>query len=77
MENDDYAAFAHRILRATPAGGHRRHRGLTRMTSLADDIEAAIRSAVTGLRDHGYSWAEIGSRLGSPAGRPAALGTQS
>ena len=34
------------------------------MTSLADDIETAIRSAVTGLRDHGYSWADIGSRLG-------------
>ena len=65
VENDDYAAFTHRILRAYArrvATGD--IEALTRMTSLADDIEAAIRSAVTGLRDHGYSWAEIGSRLG-------------
>ena len=65
VENDDYAAFAHRILRAYArrvATGD--IEALTRMTSLADDIEAAIRNAVTGLRDHGYSWADIGSRLG-------------
>ena len=65
VENDDYAAFTHRILRAYArrvATGD--IEALTRMTHLADDIETAIRSAVTGLRDHGYSWAEIGSRLG-------------
>ena len=37
---------------------------LTDMTALADDIEAAIRNAITGLREFGYSWADIGSRLG-------------
>jgi hypothetical protein len=65
VENDDYAAFAHRILRAYArrvATGD--IEALTRMTSLADDIETAIRNAVTGLRDCGYSWADIGSRLG-------------
>ena len=65
VENDDYAAFAHRILRAYArrvATGD--IEALTRLTSLADDIEAAIRNAVTGLRDCGYSWADIGSRLG-------------
>ena len=30
----------------------------------ADAIASAIRAAVTGLREHGYSWADIGSRLG-------------
>ena len=30
----------------------------------AHEIDAAIGGAVTGLRDYGYSWAEIGSRLG-------------
>ena len=65
VENDDYAAFAHRILRAyTRRVATGDIEALTRMTSLADDIETAIRSAVTGLRDHGYSWADIGSRLG-------------
>ena len=34
------------------------------MTGLASDIDTAIRNAVTGLRGYGYSWAEIGTRLG-------------
>ena len=34
------------------------------MTDLADEIDSAIGQAVTGLRGFGYSWAEIGSRLG-------------
>ena len=34
------------------------------MTRLADDIDTAIGDAVTGLRDFGYSWADIGTRLG-------------
>ena len=34
------------------------------MTDLADEIDDATRQAVDGLRDSGYSWAEIGSRLG-------------
>ena len=65
VENDEYAAFARRILRSY---ARRIAIGdidaLTQMTGLADDIETAIRAAVTGLRDHGYSWADIGARLG-------------
>jgi hypothetical protein len=65
VENDEYAAFARRILRSY---ARRIAIGdidaLTQMTGLADDIETAIRAAVIGLRDHGYSWAEIGNRLG-------------
>jgi hypothetical protein len=34
------------------------------MTGLAGDIDTAIGNAVTGLRGFGYSWAEIGTRLG-------------
>jgi hypothetical protein len=37
---------------------------LAHMISLADDINDGIAQAVSGLRDAGYSWAEIGSRLG-------------
>ena len=65
VENDAYAAFARRILRAYArriATGD--IEALTLMTGLAGDIDTAIRNAVTGLRDFGYSWAEIGSRLG-------------
>jgi hypothetical protein len=34
------------------------------MLGLSDQIDTAISQAVTGLRGFGYSWAEIGNRLG-------------
>lgn len=65
VENPEYAAFARRILtayaRRIAAGDIE---SLTLMAELADTIDISIRAAVTGLREHGYSWAEIGSRLG-------------
>jgi hypothetical protein len=65
VENDDYAAFTRRILRAYArrvADGD--VEALIAMTGLAQEIDAAIGQAVMGLRAFGYSWAEIGSRLG-------------
>jgi hypothetical protein len=65
VENDEYAAFTRRILRAYArriASGD--IEALTLITNLGTDVENATRDAVIGLRDHGYSWAEIGSRLG-------------
>jgi hypothetical protein len=76
--NDEYAAFARRILRAYArriADGD--VEALILMTGLADEIDTAISQAVTGLRGFGYSSAEIGSRLGvtrqadDPGGLPA------
>ena len=64
-ENDEYAAFARRVLRAYArrvADGD--VEALTLMTDLAAEIDTAIGQAVKGLRAFGYSWAEIGSRLG-------------
>ena len=64
-ENDEYAAFARRVLRAYArrvALGD--IEALTLMTDLASEIDTAISQAVQGLRESGYSWAEIGSRLG-------------
>jgi hypothetical protein len=65
VENDAYAAFAHRILTAY---ARRVATGdidaLTLMTALSADIDTAIHAAVTGLRQRGYSWTEIGNRLG-------------
>jgi hypothetical protein len=65
-ENSEYATFARRILRAY---GRRVATGdvesLTHLISLADDVNDAIQQAVNGLRTAGYSWAEIGSRLGT------------
>jgi hypothetical protein len=65
VENDEYAAFARRILRAY---ARRISAGdidaLADIIVLAADVEHATRQAVMGLRDTGYSWAEIGLRLG-------------
>jgi hypothetical protein len=65
VENDQYAAFARRIIRA-----HGRRIATGDVAALADlvclslDIDNAIRDAVTGLRSFGYSWAEIAAPLG-------------
>ena len=65
VENGEYAAFARRVLRAY---ARRVATGdidaLTHMTDLSADVDAAIGQAVTGLRGFGYSWADIGTRLG-------------
>jgi len=65
VENPEYAAFVRRVLRAysrrVAAGDIEALRGLV---TLAGDVETAIRTAVIGLREHHYSWAEIAARLG-------------
>jgi len=65
-ENDEYAAFTRRVLR-----GYGRRIAAGDIDAIADlggllgEVESALSRAVSGLRDnHGYSWAEIGLRLG-------------
>jgi len=65
-ENDDYAAF---VRRAIAAYSRRVATGdidaLEGMAALSADLDTAIAHAVTALRArHGYSWADIGTRLG-------------
>lgn len=65
VENGEYGAFIRRILRAYArrvGGGD--VEALALMLSLAEEIDTAIAEAVKGLHGCGYSWAEIGSRLG-------------
>ena len=69
VENDEYAAFVRRIRPSHPARLQlpcrgRRRRALAVMLGLAEEIDTVIAEAVKGLRACGYSWAEIGSRLG-------------
>jgi hypothetical protein len=65
VENDEYAAFIRRVLRAySRRVGDGDVEALALMLGLAEEIDAAIAEAVKGLRACGYSWAEIGSRLG-------------
>ncbi|MEU1754003.1 hypothetical protein ABZ436_15240 [Micromonospora matsumotoense] len=65
VENDQFAAFTRRIIRAH---GRRVATGdveaLRDLVALSADLDRAIGDAVVGLRNFGYSWAEIGSRLG-------------
>lgn len=64
VENDEYAAFLGRVIRAysrrVSAGDIE---AIADMTDLADEMSAAIQHAVTDLRGHGYSWADIARRL--------------
>ena len=65
VENDEYAAFLRRVIRAYSrriAAGD--IEAITDMTDLADHLDHAIRQAITGLHTLGYSWADIGMRLG-------------
>jgi hypothetical protein len=66
IENDEYARFVARILRAYARRvGSGDVEALIQMTDLAVTFDREVVSqAVTGLRAYGYSWAEIGSRLG-------------
>ena len=65
VENDAFAAFARRIIRAhgrrVADGDVEALRDLVALSSVIDD---AIGEAVIGLRAFGYSWSEIGARLG-------------
>lgn len=65
VENDQYAAFARRIVRAyatrVAAGDVEALPGLL---ALSDEINAHVHDAVNSLRTFGYSWTEIANRLG-------------
>jgi hypothetical protein len=65
VENDQYARFVRRVMRAYArrvASGD--VDALADMTGLVTELDEAITQAVIGLRDAGYSWAEIAARLG-------------
>jgi hypothetical protein len=65
VENDEYCAFARRVLRAY---GRRIADGdidaVIELKDLLNETEAILGRSVIGLHSLGYSWAEIGKRLG-------------
>jgi hypothetical protein len=65
VENDEYATFLKRVIRAysrrVAAGDID---AITAMVRLSADLDQATTEAITGLRQIGYSWADIGLRLG-------------
>jgi hypothetical protein len=65
VENDEYAAFIRRVLRAYSrriAAGD--IEAIAAMTTLASQLDDAITDAITSLRTAGYSWADIARPLG-------------
>ena len=66
VENDAYTRFCSRIIRAA---GKRIAAGdvdaLPDLLALQGELDQATADAVHGLRDFGYSWGEIASRLGT------------
>ena len=65
VENDQYAAFLRRVIgaysRRVAAGDIE---AITTMARLSDELQDATRQAIIGLRQVGYSWADIALRLG-------------
>lgn len=66
VENDAYAAFLRRAIRALGARAGDDLGALPELAALRDDVDAALARAVTALRGepHAYSWGEIGAALG-------------
>jgi hypothetical protein len=65
VQNDDYAAFARRVIRAYSrrvADGD--IEAITTMAGLSAELDQGIKDAIAGLRAIGYSWADIALRLG-------------
>jgi hypothetical protein len=65
VENHDYAAFCRRVIRAQArriAAGDIEE--LAYLFGLDRELQQAIHTAIAGLRDQGYSWADIALRLG-------------
>jgi hypothetical protein len=65
VENPEFVSFARRILNAYArriASGD--IEALRAMNTLTSDVDTATRVAVQGLREFGYSWADIAARLG-------------
>jgi DNA-directed RNA polymerase specialized sigma24 family protein len=64
VENDEYAAFARRIVRAYARRvGAGDVEALASLVALSLELDQSVRQAVAGLREFGYSWAEIADRL--------------
>ena len=64
-ENDEYARFLRRVIAAYSrrvASGD--IEAIGSMLRLSADLDRATTEAITGLRQVGYSWADIGLRLG-------------
>ena len=66
VENDEYAAFARRVLRAYARRiGKGDIDSFAQMAAIAAEMDQILRQAVAGLRAAGFSWADIAARTGT------------
>lgn len=64
-DNDDFLAFARRIMRALARRvGDADPDDLAEMMRLRGVLDDAMTTAVAGMRANGFSWAEIGAAVG-------------
>jgi hypothetical protein len=64
VENDDYARFVRRVITAYGrriASGD--IEGLATLAELGHELDDVLEHAILGLRDSGFSWADIATRL--------------
>ena len=64
VENADYAQFLARILRAMARRASADIDALPMLAGAADEVEVLMAESVARCRAEGYSWADIGARLG-------------
>ena len=64
IENAAFARFMGRIVRAMARRAASDIDALPMLLGAADEVELLMREAVARCRAEGYSWADIGARLG-------------
>lgn len=64
VENADYSKFMARILRGMARRAASDIDALPMLLGAQDEVETLMREAVARCRAGGYSWADIGARLG-------------
>ena len=66
VENDEYAAFLRRALRAYASRvGKGDIDEFAELAAIAAEMDQILRQAVAGLRAAGFSWADIAARTGT------------
>ena len=66
VENDEYAAFLRRVLRAYARRiGKGDIDSFAEMAAIAAEMDDILRQAVAGLRAADFSWADIAARTGT------------
>lgn len=64
-ENADYAAMLRRLIRRAGVRAGQDPDMLPELLAMAAELDAAIAAGVTAARAEGWSWGEIGQRVGT------------